>query len=115
MSVFVTFGSSLIVLIVMALVLFSKRLKMDKMSRWLIFGVTFIFLMSASTLNSLGLGQNKIAMGCLYVGLVFMYALINAFTFFIHNNNTKTNMIGFIIATGSVMLISAMSYFITTH
>lgn len=115
MNGLMTFGISLIVLFVMALILFNKRLTMPKMNKWLIFGVTFIFLMSASTLNSLGLGQNKIAMGCLYGGFVLMYAVVNALTFFKDKYNIKLNVLGFVIATGGVALISSISYFLTTH
>lgn len=115
MNVFMIFGISFVALIGIALVLFNKRLKVPKIDKWLIFGVTFIFLMSASTIISLGLGQNKIAMGCLYGGLVFMYLIINTFGFFRHDDNRKTNVLGFIIATGGVIIISAISYYITTH
>lgn len=115
MNVFMTFGLSFVALIGIALFLFKKRTKVPKIDKWLIFGVTFIFLMSASTIISLGLGQNKIAMGCLYGGLVLMYVIINSFGFFRHDDNRKTNVLGFMIATGGVIVISAMSYYVTTH
>lgn len=115
MNVFMTFGLSFVALLGIALVLFNKRLKVPRIDKLLIFGVTFIFLMSASTIISLGLGQNKIAMGCLYGGLVLLYVIINSFGFFRHDDNRKVNVIGFMIATGGVIVISAISYYITTH